>query len=526
MNRFAFFIIFLLSTSLYSIEFAALPAEIQGEIPARIRNIPNADWEFQRLSVFYALESFRMQAVSEEKIRETWNSLEYDAKPKGFMPNWKELCHNLHTDYISKDQIYFFRKLRIRRNLFNCNLRKLYEKELLTDGDIFASFQSITADSFPFVPRRNTQKYSESKRNVPQDHYIFAIDISPSFAAEVAEIRKFLSSQNWPDRSRFRLVLFGSSGSKIYPEEDSTAFQRRISQDISLSGKSRTNDLTSMVLRLLPIVSRSRVKPSIWIFTNSRSDASREKYVSAMYKLRNYVSGLTVLVGGALSAEDYANHQKAVRAAGGNLLPITYVQNVALADQNASLVLKRDELFWQEGMISTLAELDTGRMEKLHTYSLGAKLQPVSPFNMKDAFTSLTGQKVVSSSKVTTNLENTLSDSLKLQNMSPIASGSFHKFLIQSGSTAFWIYLPESFSRRYRLEAGSILTVATTFVPERSQTEGVQNIPDSTDIFDSPIPHFLRCTPIDAKNYLENTGKTSFRCVVTGKITRIRPSYE
>ncbi len=494
-----------------------LPGNWEGQAPVSLEGTGEKPYELAKLSQFYATRIYSLQ-IKEQLSPNSDPEIKDFLIPQISREKFKQTCSRLKPDYVVRDQLSIEEKIRIDRSVYDCNLSKMEEYSIIGRKDLFETLEKLTKDSFPLVPKKKIKEYSREPVRAAKSQ-IIVLDSSYSYAPERKEFMSQLEAISWQPETKFRLVVFSENGSKVFPESSRSEFIKQW-KDFKSEGKSNTQDLTNALVRLRRILSSEdspgkKKERMISILTNAKASNSIGGYGAAIEGLSQIGAKVSILYSSYAGPEARREHKEAAKR-GAEFREVAYFQRIVTPRDSKTLVFKEGKLYSTSVSPDPKMKIEDSSLEKVEfagKYSLGEFL---NPWSLGTIYEEVKKEKILTSEPVRSNFASLFSSSVSEASNSEYF-GNFPKVLVKSGSKAFWIRVPNlsGFSE------GKKGVWAVTFLSSSFSSEGVEVIPDSLERYTFSTAKILECDPSVARNYLRNTEKFKFDCLVKGEILEV-----
>ncbi|PJZ71554.1 hypothetical protein CH373_00650 [Leptospira perolatii] len=497
---------------------AFLPGYWEGVSPKMLEGTPEKPFELIRLGQFYTSNIYSARILEVIKDPRDPEAKDY-LRPEIFKEQLKAACFKYKADYIARDVLEIREKARIDRTVYDCNLSQLEEYSVFGRKDLFELYEKLTQKSFPLLPKKpkkNFQENSDARKTLQ----IFLVDGSFSYANERKEFMSLLESTSWRPRTSFRLAVFGENFSQVYPEVESRADLVRQWKEWKPVGKSTTSDLGNALTRLgrvLLSVDKPDYHPRIEliVLTNAKLGNSAGSYSSSLEFLAKQGVRVHIIYSSYSGPESRKAHLDASKYAQ-EFKEAIYYQRVATSRDNKTIVLKNGRLYVTSQILDPGAELDENGLEKIDLSGKYFLSDALNPWNLSRLFEEIKGEKILSAEPVRSNFSLLLGKSFSFSSKTDVISeGS--KVLVKTGEKAFWMRFPAGNS----VAEGKKGVWKVTFLSSSFSLEGVEVIPDSVEVYPYVPPKSLECDPGSARNYIRNTEKSRYDCVVKGEILEV-----
>nr|WP_210409317.1 VWA domain-containing protein [Leptospira fletcheri] len=494
-----------------------LPGSWQGLAPQVIEGTTEKPFELARLGQFYANNAYSVKIKEAFSNRAEVEMQDY-LRPQLSKESFKNACLQFKTDYVVRDAIEIQTNIRIDRTVFDCNLYRWEEFSVVGKKDLFEVFERLTRNSLLFVPRKSQKDVKIESKPLPQIQ-IFVVDGSFSFAPERREFMSQIEAFSWRPETKFRLAIFGESGSKIYPE---STRKEMIAQwkEWKPAGKSVTSDIANALVRLRRIlISQDKMgtKPvlSVIILTNAKEGKSDGSYSAAIEALRQIGCKVTILYS-SYSGPESRRAQKEASIRGADFKEVTYFQRIATNRDSKTLVFQGGRLYVTPQVLASGAEIDESVLEKVDMSGVYSSGDNLNPWALSSLYEEIRKEKVISSEPVRSNFASLFGKSVTNTSKE---SGSFSgkRALVKAKGKAFWMQFPSFFE----LSEGKKGVWKTTFLSSPYSSEAVETLPESVENYPYSPPKTLDCDPSIVRNYFQNTEKSKFDCLVRGEILEI-----
>ncbi|TGL61082.1 LIC10012 family protein [Leptospira sarikeiensis] len=494
-----------------------LPGNWEGQAPQSLEGTGEKPFELAKLGQFYATRIYSLQ-IKEQLSPISDPEIKDFLVPQVSREKFKQTCSKLKPDYVVRDQLGIEEKIRIDRSVYDCNLSKMEEYSIIGRKDLFETLEKLTKDSFPLVPKKKIKEYYREPVRTAKSQ-IFVLDASHSYAPERKEFMSQLEAISWQPETKFRLVVFSETSSKVYPESSRSEFIKQW-KDFKSEGKSNTEDLTNALIRLRRILT-SEDSPGkkkdrmISILTNAKASNSSSGYGASIEGLSQIGAKISILYSSYAGPDSRREHKEAAKR-GAEFREISYFQKIVTPRDSKTLVFKEGKLFSTSLSPDSKMRIEDSALEKVEfagKYSLGDFL---NPWSLGNIYEEVKKEKVLTSEPVRSNFSSLFANSVSEASNSEYF-GNFPKVLVKSGSKAFWIRVPDTGN----FSEGKKGVWAVTFLSSSFSSEGVEVIPDSLERYSFSTAKTLECDPSVARNYLRNTEKFKFDCLVKGEILEV-----
>lgn len=513
MLRNLFFFFCLVTHPIFSTSITFLPGKMDGRLPVTLERIDDRSQEISKFGAFYANLLLRAKVDTTEKVRdkEIFNKFKNSHFAK---EDFFKICSELSTDFLVRDELGFQNKITLDRILYDCSQRRLEEFHLSEKSDLFILMRSMTERSFPWIPFKKRQTTS-SVSNRSSRELIFVIDLSPSFQREREEWVRFVKNTSWDSLTGIRIVTFSEGKVSILPKAGSLAELRTQVGSLKSFGKSSLDDLSEALLNikrsLVGSVSKSQ---EVIILTNAKGKIPNPTLVSSIQNLQT--SGYRVLLFTAsYFSTSQTRYYKGIFPKG-NLFDITYFRKISTTKDSKTLIFRGRQIYFTYSEISPNQVIEESLLNKVSYSGKYIESESINPLNFMEIYSELTTDKIIASDVLQTNLTFLLSGVLLKDEFREEGET---EILVKSGEKAYWIFLPQGIKIP---QVDELVQYQTTYVPSANSVDGVTNVANLTENYKISPSQILECTPIQVRNYFQNTNKSSFECIIRGRVLQVK----
>lgn len=514
MLRNLFFFLCFVAHPVFSTNIIFLPGKVEGNLPATLERIDDRWQEISKLGAFYANLLLKAKVDTTEKIRdkEIFNKFKSSRFGK---EDFSKICSELAVDYLVRDEVGFQNNISLDRAVYDCTQKRLDEFHLSEKSDLFFLMRSMTERSFPWIP---TKKRQTTASNKVEREFIFVIDMSPSFQREREEWAQFVKNASWDSMTGMQIVTFSEGKVSILPKAGSLAELRTQVGNLKSFGKSSLDDLSEALLStkrtLVRPGSRSQNVQDIIILTNAKGKIPNSTLSSAIEDLQS--SGYRVqLFTAPYFAVSQTQFFKGILPKG-NLFEITYFKRVSTVKDSKTLIFRGRRIYFTYSDVSPSQTPPESSLNKVSYSGKYAESESINPLNFTEIYSELTGDKILTSDSLRDNLSFLLSQVLFKDEFK--GEGGT-EVLVKSGEKAFWVSLPPGIKTP---QVDEQILYRTTYVPSASAVDGVANVAGLTEKYPISPSQILECTPIQVRNYFQHTNKSSFDCIIRGKVLQVK----
>lgn len=484
-------------------------------MPATLEKINDRSQEISRFGAFYANLLLRARVDTTEKIRDK-EIFEKFRGPHFGKEDFNKVCSELNTHYLVRDELQFQNSISLDRSIYNCTLKKIDELHLSEKSDLFFLMRSATEKSFPFVPSKKRQMVVSSSQNRIKE-LIFVVDLSPSFQREREEWVQFVKNSSWGTMTSIRLVTFAEGKQSIFPKAKSSAELRVQLETLKSFGKSSLEDVSDALVNvkrsLLQSGARSTPYQDIILLTNAKGKIPNPTLSSVLQDLSSLGYGIRLFTAPYFSTSQIQFYKGIFSK--GNFHEITYFRKISTDKDSRTIVFRGRQIYFTHSSVSSSQILSENSLNRVSYSGKYSESESINPLNFTEIYSELTGDKILAAEPLQDNLtfllsQNLLQEELKSDGIS---------VLIKSGDRAFWLGLPKNIQTP---QTDELVTYQTTYVPSGSSVDGVLNVPDLTESYKGSASQILDCTPIQVRNYFQNTNKSSFDCIVRGQVLQVK----
>ncbi|EMY77335.1 hypothetical protein LEP1GSC060_2960 [Leptospira weilii serovar Ranarum str. ICFT] len=506
-----------MSHPVFSTNIIFLSGKVEGNLPATLERIDDRSQEISKLGAFYANLLLKAKVDTTEKIRdkEIFNKFKSSRFGK---EDFSKICSELAVDYLVRDEVGFQNNISLDRVVYDCTQKRLDEFHLSEKSDLFFLMRSMTERSFPWIPTKKRQTTALISDNKGAREFIFVIDMSPSFQRERDEWVRFVKNASWDFMTGIRIVTFSEGKVSILPKAGSLAELRNQIGNLKSFGKSSLDDLSEALLSakraLIRSGSRSQNVQNIIILTNAKGKIPNPTLSSAIQDLQS--SGYKVqLITAPYFAVSQTQFFKGIFPKE-NLFEITYFKRVSTVKDSKTLIFRGRRIYFTYSDVSPSQTPPESSLNKVSYSGKYAESESIHPLNFTEIYSELTGDKILTSDSLRDNLSFLLSqvvfkDEFKGEGGTEV--------LVKSGEKAFWVSLPPGIKTP---QIDEQILYRTTYVPSASSVDGVANVAGLTETYRISPSQVLECTPIQVRNYFQNTNKSSFDCIIRGKVLQVK----
>ncbi|TGM53684.1 LIC10012 family protein [Leptospira adleri] len=509
-----FFLIFL-AHPLFSTSITFLPGKVDGNLPNSFQRIGDRSQEISKFAAFYANILLRAKVETTERMKDKEIFEKFRSSHFG-KEDFSKLCSELSSDILVRDELNFQNQISLDRSVYNCTQKQLDEFHLTEKSDPFSLMRSMTEKSFPWIPSKKRQVTQNNQKKSSKE-LIFVIDLSPSFQREREELIQFVKSASWDSITGIRVVTFFEGKSVVLPKATSLSELRTQISNLKSSGKSSLDDLSDALIQvkrglLLP-GTKSQTFQDIIILTNAKGKIPNPTLSSILQDLQSSGYGIRLFTAPYYSAAQ-SQFYKGILSKDG-FYEITYSRKVSTAKDSKTIVFRGRQIYFT---YSELAPGNAGSESSLNRVSYSGKYaesESINPLNFTEIYSELSGDKILASEPLRNNLNFLLSNVL----LKDEYKSEGPSVLIKSGEKAFWVSLPVGIKPP---ETEEQVSYQTTYVPSGGSVDGVANIAALTEIYKGIPSQILECTPVQVRNYFQNTNKSSFDCIVRGRVLQVK----
>ncbi|EQA64775.1 LIC10012 family protein [Leptospira alexanderi] len=512
MLRNLFFFLCFTVQPVFSTSIIFLPGKVEGNLPATLERIDDRSQEISKFGAFYANLLLRAKVNTIEKItdKEIFNKFRSSHFKK---EDFSKICSEFPADFLVRDEVGFQNNISLDRIVYNCAQKQLDEFHLSEKSDLFFLTRSMTERSFPWVPSKRKQTTTSIlKKNTKE--LIFIVDLSPSFQREREEWAQFVKNTSWDSMTGIRIVTFSEGKVSILPKASSLAELRRQIGSLKSFGKSSLEDLSEALLRTRRSLIRSQSAQDIIILTNAKGKIPNPSLFSAIQNLQS--SGYRV----QLFTAPYFSISQTQFFKGifpkEDFFEITYFKKVSTLKDSKTLIFRGRQIYFTYSEVSPKQIPQESSLNKVSYSGKYMESESINPLNFTEIYAELTGDKILASDSLRDNLSFLLSQSLFKEEFK---GENETEVLVKSGEKAFWISLP--FGVKIPQVDEQIL-YQTTYVSSGNSVDGVANVASLTEEYKLSPSRILECTPIQVRNYFQNTNKSSFDCIIRGRVLQVK----
>lgn len=509
MLRNLFFFLCFTAQPVLSTSIIFLPGKVEGNLPAALERIDDRSQEISKFGAFYANLLLRAKVNTIEKIRdkEIFSKFRNSHFRK---EDFSKICFEFPADFLVRDEVGFQNNISLDRIVYNCAQKQLDEFHLSEKSDLFFLMRSMTERSFPWVPSKKKQTTSILKKNTKE--LIFIVDLSPSFQREREEWAQFVKNTSW--ETGIRIVTFSEGKVSILPKASSLAELRRQIGSLKSFGKSSLEDLSEALLRTKRSLIRSQSAQDIIILTNAKGKIPNPSLFSVIQDLQS--SGYRV----QLFTAPYFSISQTQFFKGifskENFFEITYFKKISTLKDSKTLIFRGRQIYFTYSEVSPKQIPRESSLNKVSYSGKYTESESINPLNFTEIYAELTGDKILASDSLRDNLSFLLSQSLFKEGFK---GENETEVLVKSGEKAFWISLP--FGVKIPQVDEQIL-YQTTYVSSGNSVDGVANVAGLTEEYKLSPSRILECTPVQVRNYFQNTNKSSFDCIIRGRVLQVK----
>ncbi|TGK16217.1 LIC10012 family protein [Leptospira kmetyi] len=516
MLRNLFFFLCLMAHPVSSTSIIFLPGKVEGNLPATLERIDDRSQEISKFGAFYANLLLRAKVETTERIRDKEIFYKFKSSRYG-KEDFARICSELSVDFLVRDEIGFQNNISLDRAVYNCTQRQLDELHLSEKSDLFFLMRSMTERSFPWIPSKRKQNTTAVSKKTARE-LIFVIDLSPSFQREREEWVQFVKNASWDSMTGIRIVTFSEGKVSVLPKAGSLAELRTQIGSLKSFGKSNLDDLSEALIStkrtLMQSGARSQSLQDIIILTNAKGKIPNPTLASAVQDLQSSGYKIQMFTAPYFSSAQTQFYKGILPK--GNLSEITYFRRVSTAKDSKTLLFRGRQIYFTYSDVSPSQIPVESSLNKVSYSGKYSESESINPLNFTEIYSELTGDKILTSDSLQDNLSFLLSQILFKDEFK--AEGGT-EILIKSGEKAFWISLPIGVKTP---QVDEQIAYQTTYVPSGGSVDGVSNVANLTESYKVSPSQILECTPIQVRNYFQNTNKSSFDCIVRGKVLQVK----
>ncbi|TGK11114.1 LIC10012 family protein [Leptospira stimsonii] len=509
-----FFLIFL-AHPLLSTSITFLPGKIEGSLPNSFQRIGDRSQEISKFGAFYANLLLRAKVETTERIKDKEIFEKFKSSHFG-KEDFLKLCSELSVDYLVRDELHFQNQVSLDRSVYNCTQKQFDELHLTEKSDLFSLMRSMTEKSFPWIPSKKRQIAEISQKKTSKE-LIFVVDLSPSFQREREEWVQFVKNASWESMTGLRVATFSEGKTTVLPKATSLSELKTQISNLRSVGKSSLDDLSNALIQvkrnLLSTGAKSQTIQDIIILTNAKGKIPNPTLSSILQDLESNGYGIRLFTAPYFSISQTQYYKGILPKE--SFFEITYSRKVSTAKDSKTLIFRGRQIYFT---FSELAPGKIGSEASLNKVSYSGKYtesESINPLNFTEIYSELTGDKILASEPLQDNLAYLLSNVL--------LKGEYKSegpaILVKSGERAFWISLPKGVKIPEQEET---VSYQTTYVPSGASVDGVTNVADLTEVYRGSPSQILECTPVQVRNYFQNTNKSSFDCIVRGRVLQVK----
>ncbi|MBM9499604.1 VWA domain-containing protein [Leptospira sp. 201903071] len=509
-----FFLIFL-AHPLLSTSIMFLPGKVDGNLPNSFQRISDRSQEISKFGAFYANLLLRAKVDTSERIQEKEIYEKFRSAHFG-KEDFLKICSEFSVDVLVRDELSFQNQIFLDRAVYNCTQKQLDEIHLSEKSDLFALMRSITEKSFPWIPSKKRQ-ITQSYLKKSSKELIFVIDLSPSFQREREEWVQFVKNASWEAMTRIRVATFSEGKTTILAKAESLAELRTQISGLRSSGKSSLEDLSAALIHVKRSLLQSGTKPQtfqdIIVLTNAKGKIPNPTLSSILQDLQSNGYGIRFFTAPYFSISQSQFYKGILQK--GNFYEITYSRKVSTAKDSKTLVFRGRQIYFTYSEFSPGQSGSESSLNKVSYSGKYTESESINPLNFTEIYAELTGDSILASEPIKDNLSFLLSTVLLKDEFKSTGP----EILVKSGEKAFWVSLPTGIKVP---ETEEQISYQTTYVPSDGSVDGVSNIAGLTEVYKGNPPQILECTPIQVRNYFQNTNKSSFDCIVRGRVLQVK----
>ncbi|UOG43301.1 LIC10012 family protein [Leptospira noguchii] len=513
MLRNLFFFFCLVTHPIFSTSIIFLPGKMEGRLPATLERIDVRSQEISKFGAFYANLLLRAKVDTTEKVRdkEIFNKFKNSRFAK---EDFLKICSELSTDLLVRDEISFQNNITLDRVLYDCSQKRLEEFHLSEKSDLFVLMRSMTERSFPWIPFKKRQT-TVSVANKSSRELIFVIDLSPSFQREREEWVRFVKNASWDSLTGIRIVTFSEGKVSILPKAGSLAELRTQIGSLKSFGKSSLEDLSEALFSIKrTLVGSASKSQDIIILTNAKGKIPNPALASSVQNLRFYGYRVLLFTAPYFSASQMRYYNGIFPKE--NLFDITYFKKISTVKDSKTLIFRGRQIYFTYSEISPNQTPSESSLNKVSYSGKYMESESINPLNFTEVYSELTGDKILASDVLQTNLTFLLSGVLLKDEFRGMGET---EILVKSGEKAYWIFLPQGMKIP---QVDEQVQYQTTYVPSVNSVDGVANVANLTETYKISPSQILECTPIHVRNYFQNTNKSSFECIIRGRVLQVK----
>ncbi|MDI7157028.1 LIC10012 family protein [Leptospira santarosai] len=516
MLRNLFFSLCFVAQPVFSTSVIFLPGNVEGNLPATLERIDDRSQEISKFGAFYANLLLRAKVSTIEKIgdKEIFDKFRSSRFRK---EDFSKICSEFPADFLVRDEVVFQKNISLDRVVYNCAQKQLDEFHLSEKSDLFFLMRSMTERSFPWIPSKKRQtKTSALKKDTKE--FIFIIDLSPSFQREREEWVQFVKNASWDSMTGIRIVTFSEGKVSILPKAGSLSELRTQIGNLKSFGKSSLEDLSEALLSVRRSLIRSKngsqSVSDIIILTNAKGKIPNPSLFSAVQNLRSSGHRIRLFTAPYFSVSQMRFFKGIFPRE--DFFEITYFKKVSTAKDSKSLIFKGGQIYFTHSDVSSNNVPPESSLNKVSYSGKYTESESINPLNFTKIYSELTGDKILASDSLLDDLSFLLSRSLFKEKFK---GENETEVLIKSGERAFWISLPFGIKIP---EVDEQVLYQTTYVSSGSSVDGVANLAGLTEEYKLSPSRILECTPIQVRNYFQNTNKSSFDCIIRGRVLQVK----
>ncbi|MBW0433145.1 VWA domain-containing protein [Leptospira yasudae] len=516
MFRNLFFFLCFLTHPLFSTSIIFLPGKVDGNLPATLERIDDRSQEISKFGAFYANLLLRAKVDTTERIpdKEIFSKFRNARFGK---EDFSRVCSEIRADFLVRDEIGFQNSISLDRIVYNCAQKQLDELHLTEKNDLFYLMRSMTERSFPWIPAKKRQISNSSSKQIPKE-FIFVIDLSPSFQREREELIQFIKNASWDSMTGIRIVTFGEGKVSILPKATSLSELRSQIAGLKSFGKTSLEDLSEALLSVRRTLMQSGNKfqgiHDIIILTNAKGKIPNPTLSSAMQDLQSAGYGIRVFTAPYFSVMQTQFYKGILSK--GNFFDITYFRRVSTSKDSKTLLFRGRQIYFTYADVTPSQTVAESSLNKVSYSGKYAESESINPLNFTEIYSDLTGDKILTAEPLQDNLSFLLS---QVVFKDEFKSEGGAEVLVKSGEKAFWVSLPVGLKAP---QVDEQIAYLTTYVPSGGSVDGVSNVANLTETYKTSPSQILECTPIQVRNYFQNTNKSSFDCIVRGKVLQVK----
>ncbi|MBM9576783.1 VWA domain-containing protein [Leptospira sp. 201903070] len=515
MLRNLLFLLLFLAHPLLATSIIFLPGKIEGNLPNSFQRINDRPQEISKFGAFYANLLLRAKVETTERIQDKEHFEKFRIAHFG-KEDFSKICSTFSADIVVRDELNFQNQISLDRAVYNCTQKQLDELHLSEKSDLFSLMRSMTEKSFPWIPSKKRQ-IAQSYSKKSSKGLIFVIDLSPSFQRERDEWVQFVKNASWESMTGIRVATFTEGKTTILPKPGSLSELRTQISNLRSGGKSSLEDLSDALISVKRILLQSGPKSQtlqdIIVLTNAKGKIPNPTLSSILQDLQSGGYGVRFFTAPYFSLSQTQFYKGILRK--DSFYEITYSRKVSTAKDSKTLVFRGRKIYFTYSELSPGQSISESSLNQVSYSGKYTESESINPLNFTEIYAELTGDKILASEPLQDNLSFLLSNILLKDEF----KSEGPEILVKSGEKAFWVSLPTGIKAP---EIEEQVSYQTTYVPSDGSVDGVSNLAGLTEVYKGNPSQILECTPVQVRNYFQNTNKSSFDCIVRGRVLQVK----